>query len=250
MAKEKAKKAKAKAKAKKQEVVEPSFDSMIEQDETKSVDEAVGEGVENAGTALANYTDTPDFDQDDVVIPRLRLAQGLTTEVQDGLARSGQWILTGFEPEDELTVVPVAFTKRRELRDIETREILCFSKDSKVGVGEPGGDCATCPMAEWTEGEAGKNNPPACNFQYAYLMYVVDFQALAAVTFTKSGLRTGKLLNTIVAQRGMMNCAVKLSNSQRKGGKGNYYVPSVNPVNVEQEVLDAARAKVSGDVVV
>ncbi|KKN44391.1 hypothetical protein LCGC14_0693870 [marine sediment metagenome] len=237
-------------KAKKDEVVEPSFEGMIEQDETKAVDEVVGDGVENAGTILANYSETPDFDQDDVVIPRLRLAQGLTTEVQDGLARPGQWILIGYEPEDELIVVPVAFTKRREMRDDDTREVLCFSKDSKVGVGDPGGDCASCLMSQWVEGDKGKNTPPLCNFQYSYLMYVVDFEALAAMTFTKSALRTGKLLNTIVAQRGMMKCAVKLSNSQRKGPNGNYYVPVVNPTNVDDEVLAAARAKVSGDVVV
>lgn len=237
--------------AKKKDVQEPSFDSMIESsDETRPVDEAVGDGVENAGTALANYSDTPDFDQDDVVIPRLRLAQGLTTEVQDGLARPGQWILTGFEPEDELTVIPVAFTKRRELRDEDTREILCFSQDSKTGVGDPGGDCSVCPLQEWADGEGGRRVPPACNFQYAYLMYIVEFGALAAMSFSKSALRTGKLLNTIVAQRGMLNCAVKLSNSQRKGDKGNYYVPSVNPTNVAEEVLEAARAKIGGDVVV
>ncbi len=31
----------------------------------------------------------------------------------------------------------------------------CSSLDNKIGVGKPGGDCATCPLAQWDSGENG-----------------------------------------------------------------------------------------------
>ena len=249
MAKRKTKNAAEKAldKAdKKLESEEPSFSSMLEDEAPRDKDHL----GEDTGTVLANYSDVPDFGQEDVIIPRLKLAQGLTTEVQEGIARPGQWILTGFEPEDELTIVPLAFAKRRELRDPDTRDILCFSRDARTGEGTPGGECAVCPMNEWTESDDGKRVPPPCNFQYAYLVYAVDLDSMGALTFAKSGLSSGKMLNTIVAQRGMGRCAVKLSSSQRTGPNGKYHVPSVNPANVDAEVLDKAKVKASGDVVV
>src|SRR3989304_5736945 len=38
------------------------------------------------------------FNKEDLVTPRLKLMQGLSTEVQDGNARPGQWVLTGYTP--------------------------------------------------------------------------------------------------------------------------------------------------------
>jgi hypothetical protein len=38
----------------------------------------------------------------------------------------------------------------------------CSSVDGKVGVGDPGGDCKTCPMAEWGSKNHGESRGQAC----------------------------------------------------------------------------------------
>jgi hypothetical protein len=38
----------------------------------------------------------------------------------------------------------------------------CSSVDGKVGVGDPGGDCTVCPMAEWGSKDHGQSRGQAC----------------------------------------------------------------------------------------
>ena len=80
--------------------------------------EAAQDEIEGQGTALDIYQEESVFSADDVYIPRLRIAQGLTKEVQEGTARPGQFLVTGFAPEEEsVNLVPVGFTRMREYRD-------------------------------------------------------------------------------------------------------------------------------------
>ena len=99
---------------------------------------------------LAAYDTAPDFENDDILIPRLRLAQSLTREVVDNEAAPGQWLVPGWEAVDTVTLVPLAFGRLRELRDGD--DILCESRDAITGHGEPGGNCRTCSLARWQRG--------------------------------------------------------------------------------------------------
>jgi len=110
-------------------------------------------------SAMTAYSNTPAIDTSDVFIPKLRLAQALTAEVTNGAAKSGQWVVSGEDPMVKPVIVPLLMNRRRELRDPdENRQVMCRSFDSLKGVGDPGGDCASCPMAKWTEGKKGKGN--------------------------------------------------------------------------------------------
>ena len=136
-------------------------------------------------SALATYQNNPEFDSTDVILPRLRQAQGLTGEVQSGEAKPGQWLILGHEPMEEFDAVPLLFTRRRVLRT-EEFIVLCASSDSITGVGEPGGLCADCEMNQWSEGDKGKRIPPPCQFMYSYVMYVVQAKSLALLEFKRS----------------------------------------------------------------
>lgn len=193
-------------------------------------------------TGLDLYRQQAEISSEDVYIPNLRLAQGLTPEVQSGDARPGQWLITGFEPQPEVVVVPVAFFKRRELRDTDTREGLCYSADSITGFGTPGGECAVCPMNEWT-GEDGARKPPACNFSYEYIVYSDTHQCMALLKFQKTAIKTGKVLNTAVAQSGLGNIAVRLKADAKQGPRGAFFSPSVVPVKVDAAVLEEAKRR-------
>ena len=74
----------------------------------------------------------------------LRQSQGTTQEVQNGVARPGEWILSGFEGTDSPVIVPLMFARARELRANnlplndpryvqDNTVILCQSTDGRVG---------------------------------------------------------------------------------------------------------------------
>lgn len=220
------------------EVIEPNGKSHNEMD--TQLDEPVQD------TAMAKYSQTPTFDASDLFIPKLRLAQGLTTEVQSGLAKPGDWLVLGSDPMKAPTIVPMLMVRRRELRDSdENRVVMCRSSDSVIGVGNPGGECATCPMSKWIPSTkpGGKNQAPPCTFIYSYIVYVVDTDELCVLEFYRTSIPTGKMLNTMVLQKGLGNFAVQLKSNGQQGPRGTFYQASIQPAKVKEEVLKTARAK-------
>lgn len=176
---------------------------------------------------------------DDMFYPKLRLSQQLTAEVVAREATAGKWLLLGEQPRDEVTVVPLAMKKRRELRD-KARDILCSSDDGVIGVGEPGGVCAACPLSQWTaKGSAGV---PRCTFIYEYMVYVVEADQLSVFDTKRTSINIGKTMNTLAAHKGWGNFAVKLTAAAKTSpGMPAFYTPAVSPTTVDLEVLVKAR---------
>lgn len=206
--------------------------------------------AEVIGTGLDLYNQQPEFSQEDVYLNKLRLAQGLTKEVQDGTARPGQYLVTGFAAEEDVKLVPVGFAKMREHRNPDDgREMLCFSKDALQGVGEPGGACAECPLNQWTPNpdKPGKNKPPVCRFSYGYLFYSEQHDAIVAFRFKGMALNAGKSLNTIVNHHGLGNVAITMGSEQKSGPNGSYYVPQITVVaDPDPALLEAATTAQTG----
>jgi hypothetical protein len=220
------------------------FDEFIEEgtspnDETNIV-------LSSPQSAMTAYSNTPNIDTSDVFIPKLRLAQALTAEVTNGTAKSGQWVVSGEDPMVKPVIVPLLMNRRRELRDPdENRQILCRSFDSLKGVGNPGGDCSTCPMAKWTEGKKGKgNSAPQCNFIYSYVIYIVDLDAVVILEFSRTSIAAGKMLNSVIMAKGLGNFAVQLSSAASKNGRGQtFYSPIINGAKVTDKVMAIAKRK-------
>lgn len=219
------------------------FDSMVGADQSGVQADENGQHEEERqmGISLANFSSRIDFDASDIVIPRIRLAQGLTAEVQDGTAKPGQWLLTGYTPLDELTVVPLMFARNRALRD-DAGSVLCRSNDSLNGIGTPGGVCSQCPQNQWVDGPKGERIPPACVFSYTYICYVAEHKTMGLVEFRRTSIQAGKTLNTICAQKGIGNFAVRLKNAKQSGKRGSFYQIVVQPVAADPSVIKEARA--------
>lgn len=227
------------------------FDNLVESENRSSLSDT--QDVEEAehAMALASFTaGNLDFDTSELVIPRIRLAQGLTQEVQEGTAKAGQFLITGLPPMDTITVIPGFFARRRLFANAETQEIQCRSADSIVGVGIPGGVCEECPNSKWTGSQEEKNRKgPVCTFMFSYIVFIVEWETLGILDFKKTSLNAGKVVNTMASRFGLLSptnpqagFAVTLkSNAQTNPQKQRYYVMSVVPAKVDAEVLSTAR---------
>lgn len=208
-------------------------------------DEYIGVPDEEGGierrAAMTIYTNEPTFDQGDIFIPRLRLAQGLTKEVTEGSAKPGQWVISGYDPLSEVTIIPLMFARRRELVDAEFT-VHCKSDDAVTGVGDPGGECRVCPMNKWEDGPKGKRIPPKCSFVYSYVVYVVEYDTTAVLEFKRTSINVGKSVNTQIAKRGIGKFAVQLKSTATQGPKGTFYVASMSAATVPDEIMRAASA--------
>jgi hypothetical protein len=233
----------AKKKAPPAKPAKKTFDEAVEVEETGIV--VAGDDSASVST-MTSYSAVPQLDASDLYIPKLRIGQGLSAEVANGDAKLGDWLLTGQSPMKTCTVVPLLMTRRRELRDRDERGVICRSADSVHGVGAPGGDCSTCPMNQWTPNKkTGKNQAPPCIFIYSYMVYVVEANELAVLEFYRTSMAAGKLLNTIILQKGLGNFAIKLGSTKTEGPKGTFASPSLVIAKVEPKVLSAAKTRVS-----
>jgi hypothetical protein len=73
------------------------------------------------------------------------------------------------------------------------------------------------------------------------MVYIVDHEQMAVVEFSKTAERVGRLLNTMVAQRGLRNFGVRLGSDNKSEGNRKYAVPTISPAQVTPEMLTAAR---------
>lgn len=178
---------------------------------------------------LAAYNNVkPQFDREDVFIPQLRLAQGLTEDVINRAADVGQWLLQGYAPKDFVDVAILGYAKMRALYNRETKITDCRSDDAKHGIGTPGGDCEQCPLAEWGKrGANGKGTPPACGVYYSYQAVSLTHGSPCVINLRNTALNAGKSINSTLAMRGFGGCIIRIGSSKTKNDKGTFAVPTV-----------------------
>jgi hypothetical protein len=99
-------------------------------------------------------------EQNDIVIPSLKLAQDTTDEARErhekhieGL-KPGMYFNTVTKEVygESITVIPIHFYKTRVRWNKKEMGsgVRCSSKNALVGIGDPGGDCLVCPCAART----------------------------------------------------------------------------------------------------
>ena len=219
--------------------VQPSFEGMIEDADTgMSLEPMDGE----SSAPLSVYSEKPVFNPEDITPPILKLLQALSPDVVEGNAKAGQWSLSGFDPAESVTIVPISFARRREYRADNEPIVACASFDGETGEGTPGGICADCPMNKWT-GEGKNRKGPACVFMYSYMVYVSEFDSVALINFKRTGLGVGRSLNSLVSRSAMGAIAVKLLSKLQTGGRGSYYIPQIQPLKPEDAVSPITGAR-------
>jgi hypothetical protein len=135
------------------------------------------------------------LEREDQMIPRLKLMQGLSPEVQEGIAKYGD-LVNSLSKENygkAVRVVPVVWWKSRIYwRDRkEGGGIMCRSFDAVKGTVY--GDCEACEYKNWTV-EDGQQVPSKCVGIFNVLCCLPDKEIpeLVVASFLKTSFKQGK----------------------------------------------------------
>lgn len=157
-----------------------------------------------------------------IILPFLKLIQSMSADfTEEGIAPGNfRNSLTGEVLGSTAEIIPVGSLHWR--RFFEDRKVLCASNDAITGIGEPGGDCFSCPLAMWRKelqtreiadvpdirryrAKAGeKLLSPRCSEQFVFpcLITSAQFPVPAAMVFQRTsfpeGERFGFMLHTVV----------------------------------------------------
>jgi len=216
------------------------------------------EGSPNEG-AIATFTDNPTLGRDDILWPKLRLAQSQTPEVMDDGAnfRQGEWIATGWgASRKEIIAIPLTVAKPRALYHPDdggplAGKLRCSSPDSIRGHGDPGGLCGDCVFARWIERPGqSTNQPPACTQAYQFLMAIPgesgdpDDVDIALYHAQKTAISVARQINTFIMTKRLGKFAITFKAIRKEGQRGKYFVPvaTLVPSNkLDPAVLARAR---------
>lgn len=181
------------------------------------------------------------FDQQDFTIPRIRLLQAVSAEVQDGVAQPGTLCnsLTGDSYGSEIEFVPLSAMKQRLMFQDKTR--VCFSPDGLVGDGMPGGRCDRCAMSAW----GSDRTPPPCSLVYVYpSMIIVGGKTESmpvAVSLMRSSSKAARQLNTMLRFSSGLQ-VYKLRVIKKESPKGKFYALEValsRPMTDDEKIAAA-----------
>lgn len=176
---------------------------------------------------------------EDIQLPYIRLAQGLTPEVQSGTVKPGQWILPDGSVVDTFQVLVKGMRRVRRYRAGD--EVSCRSDDGVVGIGDPGGPCNACPLSMWS-GDDKKRVPPACTLSYQYLVEYSTSEAIGMGVVSMSTRSASKVASQIamyLKMYGTGNTAMMLGASLVAKGVRKYHVPTVLKAGPAQAQLQA-----------
>jgi len=190
---------------------------------------------------------------EDLILPRVKIAQQMSQEVADKKADAGDFFntLTGESYGDKLNVQPILpFMQRvllvRQERRPAIEEALghelsegdglkCRSYDMEQGKGEPGIACAECPLSEWTDG----NTPPLCTETYN-VAAATEIGELIILSFAKSGAKVGKrIFSTIrMSAAAPWSRIFAMTTRAERNDRGNFFVPDFT---ISKEAPDTAQ---------
>jgi len=103
----------------------------------------------------------------------------------------------------------------------------CASNDGKIGAGDPGGECAKCPLNEWASGEGGSGK--ACqNRRNLYILMHGDHMPKLLSLPPTSLKAFGNYINFLLANGELTNTVLtEISLKKVEGAAGNNYSQAV-----------------------
>src|SRR5882672_7505944 len=160
--------------------------------------------------------------------------------------------LTGENYGNLVQIVPLLFFKNRiyfRSKD-EGGGILCRSDDMKHGIGDPGGECAKCPLNRFGTAKNGKGKGKACTEFYNFPSLIVAEdgrvhpEGMVVASFKSSGVPAAKdwLAKMRLRQIDMFGGVYSLSSKKKKFPEGTAFVTNVDPAgNVSLETYQGAK---------
>jgi len=183
---------------------------------------------------------TPDLSK--MQVPRLRLAQGLTSEVQDRKAQIGQYVLTNFPAEDEVVLVPLAAQSIRVYQPDPKGRPQCFAPTGTHGIGNPGIVCADCALSKWTRdpNDPKRGIKPPCTEGVAMRAYSTTHGSVVDMQFMGRTISKGQFVQQQGLARGMGQFAIKLTSGRVENQRGSWYEPVLEVAPVPEEHAEMA----------
>lgn len=188
----------------------------------------------------------------DWTLPRLGLCQSMSPQRK----RSDPKHIEGLEEGDmfnsitrenygkTVQVVPLMFFKNRfRFQEGALGNILCQSADTVLGIGDPGGECKTCPMAQF--GSSGKGNSPACSLFYNYPSLIlpkdghIGLDLLVVASFKSSELKVARDWNALLRLRNAdtFSGIYEFTTVEQKNDLGSWYTRVVKPAGWVSEQM-------------
>ncbi len=177
--------------------------------------------------------------EEDRIIPRLKIMQPLSPEVDEGIAKPGEFVNSIAKKSygKTLTLTPIIWWKTRvywQKRE-EGGEILCQAKDALNGSAY--GLCADCEYSKWHDKEA-----PQCT-AILNILGLVNNAELVATSFMKTSYGTGKQLINLFTYKGVdiFNFQYEISAVQEQNDFGKFWVVKFKDTNaaVSDEIYTA-----------
>lgn len=214
--------------------------------EESAVDEPVDQETAQSFAPRAIFVEGARPDLSKMQIPRLRLAQGTTSEVTDRKAQIGQFVLTGFPPKDEVILVPLGAVNVRTFAPDPKKAPKCHAPGPVMlpdgsfglhGIGEPGIVCAECPLAKWgpRDERTGKSTPPPCKEGVSLRAYSATHRTLVDFQFMGRSQGKGTFVQSQLIAWGEGEFAIKLTSVATKNDRGQWYEPEVEMQEVIPE---------------
>lgn len=186
---------------------------------------------------------------EDFVPPRVKVVQQMSKEVADKKAEAGDFynVLTGEAYGSKLRIQPIlpfmqrVFLVRQERREradellegagldalSEGDGLKCRSYDMVTGSGEPGIECAGCPLSQWTRGPKGQQIPPLCTETYN-VAAANELGELVILSFARSSAKVGKRFFSTIRMAGSAAPWTRffdVETHQERNDLGNFFVP-------------------------
>lgn len=134
---------------------------------------------------------------EDIVIPRIKVIQGLSPEVEEKTANIGD-IVNSLTKEilNGKKFIPIKQTYSNICwnpdRKAEQR-IICRSADGKIGQGPDGARaCATCGKNKFDNTKVGKDAQPQCTSYLNYVGFMEDVLAPIVLSFARTNYNEGR----------------------------------------------------------
>ncbi len=191
----------------------PEEKSLVEVEKPNDWGSLIGEMVkaDKPSTEVASYHRGVDQDLEEVstdelnLVPQLKVLQGLSPEVQEGVAKAGQfWDSFNDQPLDPPILIVPIHTFRTRARWADDRGVqlpVCRSHDGKQGSGNPGGDCTVCkqPKRFTRDGQLVGD----CDETMQFVVWLPETDSWCLLPLAKTKYKIGKQwINMIYKGRG------------------------------------------------
>lgn len=197
--------------------------------------------------AVANQVNLPkgfeDEQENDMIIPRVKLIQSLSPERKDKLAEEGDIInsLTMEKLNGKVFVPVFKFNSNIEwVPRTDGGGIACHARTAKVGT-EPSGVtkvCAVCRRNEWDNSKQGRDAIPKCTKYINFFGFIEGEKLPLILSFAKTNYNEGKKMYSLakVTMQNMWHNGYKLQEkTQAKNGNEWFIidVAAAGPVSEE-----------------